>query len=117
MRLIASATLLAAVVAAGMSVAPARACGCGIALQASVTRERALVIQKAGREEIIASFDLRSDDNGRAAVVLPVPGDPTVEAIESGDPLSYLDLEPRRGRWPPRVETTTPPVRRRAAWT
>jgi hypothetical protein len=72
--------------------APADACACGVALQATVARERALVIQRPGREEIVASFDLRSDGSGRAAVVLPVPGDPAVQAVAKGDPLAYLDL-------------------------
>jgi hypothetical protein len=72
--------------------APAWACGCGVALDTTVTRERALVIDRPGREEIVLSLDLRSDGPGRSAIVLPVPGDPIVEPIESGDPLQYLDL-------------------------
>jgi hypothetical protein len=72
--------------------APAWACGCGVALDATVTRERALVIDRPGREEIVLSLDLRSDGPGRSAVLLPVPADPVVEPIESGDPLQYLDL-------------------------
>lgn len=71
--------------------APAGACACGIALDATVDRERALVIERPGREEIVASFDLSSDGGERAAVVLPVPGDPVIGAIERGDPLAYLD--------------------------
>ncbi|WP_354700416.1 hypothetical protein DSM112329_00690 [Paraconexibacter sp. AEG42_29] len=83
--------LLLAPVLGAVLAAPSQACACGIALQADVTRERALVIQRgAGREEIVASFDLEVDDGGTAAVVLPVPGDPTVEAVD-GDPLGYLD--------------------------
>jgi hypothetical protein len=77
--------------AVGSGATPADACACGVALEASVTRERALVISHEGSEEIVASFDLATDEGGRAAVVLPVPGDPEVEAIEAGDPLSYLD--------------------------
>ena len=84
------AVLILAVVAAVAST-PASACGCGIALKAAVTNERALVIDRAGHQEIIASFDLLSTGRGRAAIVIPVPGDPEVEEIERGDPLAYLD--------------------------
>lgn len=89
-RLLLAATLAATAIAA-ISVAPAGACACGAALEASVSEERALVIERPGREELILSLDLESDGTGRAAVVLPVPGDPRVEAIEGGDPLEYLD--------------------------
>ncbi len=83
-------------VAVGLLVAaPARACGCGVALLADVTRERALVIERPGREDIILSLDLQSDGAGRAAIVLPVPSDPEVEEIEAGDPLTYLDIATR----------------------
>ncbi len=75
-----------------LAAAPARACGCGVALLADVTRERALVIDRPGREEIIASFDLQPDGAGRPAIVLPVPSDPEVEEITTGDPLFYLDI-------------------------
>lgn len=72
---------------------PAQACGCGVALRADVTRERALVIDRDnGREEMVLSLDLRPDGAGRAAIVLPVPADPEVEEIASGDPLTYLDI-------------------------
>jgi hypothetical protein len=71
---------------------PAWACGCGVALDATVTRERALVIDRPGREEIVLSLDLRADGPGQSAIVLPVPADPVVEPIESGDPLQYLDV-------------------------
>jgi hypothetical protein len=88
--------LLLAVVPGGVLAASSSACACGMALQADVVRERALVIQHGGQghnasEEIVASFDLTVDDGGRAAVILPVPGDPTVKAV-AGDPLGYLDL-------------------------
>lgn len=85
--------MLAAV--ALLVAAPARACGCGVALLADVTRERALIIERPGREEIIASFDLLSEGAGRAAIVLPVPSDPEVEEVEAGDPLTYLDIATR----------------------
>jgi hypothetical protein len=80
--------------------ATAGACACGIALDATVERERALVIERPGREEIVASFDLSSDGGGRAAVVLPVPGDPVIGAIERGDPLAYLDAATTIARAP-----------------
>jgi hypothetical protein len=83
------------IAAALLVAAPARACGCGVALLADVTRERALIIERPGREEIIASFDLLSEGAGRAAIVLPVPSDPVVEEIEAGDPLMYLDIATR----------------------
>jgi hypothetical protein len=78
--------------AVALAAVPAWACGCGVALDATVTRERALVVDRPGREEIVLSLDLRSDGPGRSAVVLPVPSDPEVEPIERGDPLQYLDL-------------------------
>lgn len=70
---------------------PAGACACGIAIEATVSEERALVIEGDGSEEIILSLDLASDGSEAPAVVLPVPGEPEVAAIESGDPLAYLD--------------------------
>ena len=82
----------AALVVLGAAAGPARACGCGIALEANVTDERALVVDTPDRERIVLSLDLTSDGGGRAAVVLPVPGDPDVAAIERGDPLAYLDV-------------------------
>ena len=85
------ALVAAALVVLGAAAGPAGACGCGIALEASVTDERALVVDTPGRERIVLSLDLTSDGGGRAAVVLPVPGDPDVAAIERGDPLAYLD--------------------------
>ena len=87
--------LLFVAVLAWLVPPPAQACGCGVALLADVTRERALVIDRGGREEIIASFDLRPEGAGRAAIVLPVPADPEVEEIASGDPLTYLDIATR----------------------
>ena len=72
--------------------APASACGCGIALEADIATERALVIDRGGREEIIASFDLQPEGVSPAAIVIPVPGDPEVEEIPTGDPLTYLDI-------------------------
>ena len=86
------AVLAALAAAAALWVArPADACACGIAIEATVHDEAALVIEKPGREEIVLSLDLTSDGPERAAVVLPVPGVPTVEAIAHGDPIAYLD--------------------------
>ena len=83
-----------AVLACAIAVlcAPAWACGCGVAISADITRERALVVDRPGHEEIVMSLDLQSSGPGRSAVVLPVPGDPEVAAIEQGDPLEYLDV-------------------------
>jgi hypothetical protein len=80
-------------VAAGLAMtsAPAGACACGVAIDARVTEETALVIERPGNEEIILSLDLASESDARAAVVLPVPGMPVVSAIEGDDPLAYLE--------------------------
>lgn len=90
---IAVAVLAAAALIAALTLAPrpAQACACGIALDASVTQESGLVIEEPGRERIVLSLDLTSDGTERAAVVLPVPSSPTVEAVRGGDPLAYLD--------------------------
>lgn len=90
----AAAALAGVTVAAALWLAaqPAAACGCGIAIEASVSEESGLVIEQPGAEKIVLSLDLSSDGTERAAVVLPVPGVPAVEAIEHGDPLAYLDL-------------------------
>jgi hypothetical protein len=86
------AVALAALAAVALASArPAEACGCGIAIEASVSEEQGLVIEQDSREQIVLSLDLASDGTGRAAVVLPVPGVPTVEAVKGGDPLAYLD--------------------------
>ena len=91
-RLAAAVAALAGLAAAvGLSANPASACACGIALDASVSSEEALVVDRPGYEQIIMSLDLASDGSGRAAVVLPVPSDPEVDAIAKGDPLAYLN--------------------------
>ena len=88
-----TAVALAALAAAALSSArPAEACACGIAIEANVSEERALVIEQGGRESIVLSLDLTSDGTERAAVVLPVPSEPDVEAVRGGDPLAYLDV-------------------------
>jgi hypothetical protein len=88
----AALALVAGAVALWLAAQPAAACGCGVAIDATVSEESGLVIEQPGREQIVLSLDLQSDGTGRAAVVLPVPGVPTVEAIGHGDPLAYLDV-------------------------
>ena len=83
--------LLAVGVLLGSGQAPAGACACGIAIEATVSQEKALVIEGEGTEEIVLSLDLTSDGTEPPAVILPVPGEPEVAAIEEGDPLAYLD--------------------------
>ncbi len=78
--------------------APVNACACGIAPQARIDVEHALVIARPGREDLIISYDLRAAGK-RPAVVLPVPADPKVSAVEGENPFAYLQ----------RV-TTPPPV-------
>ena len=90
-RRAAIAALALAAFAVPGGAGPAQACGCGIALESSVSDERALVVDNPGHERIVLSLDLAGDPGGRPAVVLPVPGVPEVEAIEHGDPLAYLD--------------------------
>jgi hypothetical protein len=81
---------LGAALAAGQS--PAGACACGVAIEASVSKETALVIEHGRSESIVLSLDLASDDpSARPAVVVPVPGAPTVSAVDEGDPLAYLE--------------------------
>lgn len=85
-----SAGLLSVGLVAAASPAGARACG--IALDSAITEQSALVIERPGHERIILGLDLATDAPGsRAAVVMPVPGRPTVAAIERGDPLAYLE--------------------------
>ena len=79
----------AALVAGG---SPAGACACGVAIEASVGEEQALVVDHHHRESILLSLDLASDSaKARPAIVVPVPGVPEVAAIEHGDPLAYLE--------------------------
>ena len=89
---IAAATVAAALAALGLAASPAGACACGIAIEATVSEESALVIERPGEEQIVLSLDLSSDGSERAAVVLPVPGLPEVAAVEGGNPLDYLEV-------------------------
>ncbi len=90
--LVAALVALAAAMLLSLGAGPAAACGCGVAIEATVDQESGLVIEHPGSEEIVLGLDLTSDGSGRAAVVLPVPGVPEVDAIEHGDPLAYLDV-------------------------
>jgi hypothetical protein len=85
------ATILAAAASLWSATQPAHACGCGVAIDAEVNEETALVVDQPGNEQIILSLDLQSQSDERAAVILPVPGVPEVAAIDKGDPLAYLD--------------------------
>jgi hypothetical protein len=91
LRAVGPALILAAAASLWSATQPANACGCGVAIEAEVNEESALVVDKPGSEQIILSLDLKSQGDERAAVVLPVPGVPEVAAIEKGDPLAYLD--------------------------
>lgn len=71
---------------------PAGACACGVALDAEISAERALVIEHHRGESIVLSLDLAgSAGDRRGAVVVPVPARPTVAAVRNGDPLAYLE--------------------------
>jgi hypothetical protein len=71
---------------------PAPACGCGMALESSVARERALIVYEAGREQLVMSFDLLAH-GAQPAVVLPVPARPAVSSVP--DPFTYLEAATR----------------------
>lgn len=86
----AALTAAVAAVALWLGAPPAGACACGLAIDASVSEESGLVIERPGGESIVLSLDLSTDPGGRAAIVLPVPGVPTVAAVMHGDPLAYL---------------------------
>jgi len=91
-----------AVLAAVVVAAPSSACGCGIALQATVPTERALIVTGNGQEQLIVSFDVLSS-GAHGAVVLPVPARPTVDAVK-GDLFGYLE----RATAPPPTVGTAP---------
>ena len=104
MRAAFAAAVALAAAAFVLSVAPAGACACGIALEASVVEERAIVAESRFGETIVAEFDLSSDGPRPAAVVIPVPADPMVSAVR-GDPIGYLDAATTPP--PPELEGTT----------
>src|SRR4051812_39208136 len=68
---------------------PAAARACGMPLDARIPAEQALIVFTGGREEIITSVQLQSDKPG-AAVIFPVPGEPTVGAVSSETLFTYL---------------------------
>lgn len=91
-RLVVSVAAAVAAATALVASAPAPACGCGIALESSVARERALIVHKGGREQLVMSFDLLARGE-QPAVVLPVPARPVVRAVR--DPFAYLESATR----------------------
>ena len=104
--------MLAVGAALWLAAPPAGACACGIAIEASVIEESALVIEGPGSERIILSLDLTSDGGRRAAVVLPVPGVPAVEAVDRRRPARLSgprDGARARGRLERRRRGTPPP--------
>ena len=68
---------------------PAAAWACGMPLDAQIPSEQALIIFSDGREEIIPSLQLQSDKPG-AAVIFPVPSDPTISEGPSEKLFTYL---------------------------
>jgi hypothetical protein len=88
MRARAAFALAAACLAVALP-SPASACACGVAPQARIDVERALVVHRDGREDLVISYDLRAAGK-RPAVVLPVPSEPKVTALD-GDPFGWLE--------------------------
>ncbi|WP_320670981.1 DUF2330 domain-containing protein [Patulibacter defluvii] len=94
-----SLLLVALVVALAVALVafarPAGACACGIAFDATVAQEQAIVSLKDGRESIVLSLDLAEPEGAaagdrRAAVLLPVPATPTVTAVRA-DQVDVFD--------------------------
>jgi hypothetical protein len=87
--------VLTLVLAAGLSaVRPAGACACGVALDARVTAERALLSLEGGRERMVLSLDLApTAADARPAVVLPVPATPTVGVVRADQAEVFRRLE------------------------
>jgi hypothetical protein len=69
---------------------PTPALACGMPLGARIPSEQALIKFANGRQEIITSVHLQSDEPG-AAVIFPVPGEPEVSALTSNDLFTYLE--------------------------
>ncbi|HEX6390163.1 MAG TPA: DUF2330 domain-containing protein [Solirubrobacteraceae bacterium] len=88
MRARAVLVLTAATAAVALPV-PASACACGVAPQARIALERALVVHDGRREDLVISYDLRAA-GARPAVVLPVPSEPAVTAVKD-DPFAWLE--------------------------
>ena len=95
--------------------APAGACACGIAIEATVSEESGLVVEGDGSERIILSLDLSSDGTERAAVVLPVRrADRRRDRARRPDRLSRAGNRiRRRGRRDRRRRDRPPPAGRR----
>ena len=91
-RFVVSVAAAVAATAALVASAPAPACGCGIALESTVSQERALIVHKDGREQLVMSFDLLARGE-QPAVVLPVPARPVVRSVR--DPFAYLESATR----------------------
>src|SRR5262245_55977918 len=72
------------------AVAPVEAWACGMPLAARIPSEQALLVFANGREEIITSVHLQSDQPG-AAVIFPVPGVPEVSTIRGTAVFTYLE--------------------------
>lgn len=81
---------LLAALAALLALMPTIALACGIPLEARITYEQALLIVRGDRQELVATVSL-SEAAPNAAVVFPVPAEPTVDQPAGGDTLfSYL---------------------------
>jgi len=76
---------------------PAGACACGVAFDAKVGTERALLSLRDGRQEIVLGLDLAAPDDAstsrRPAVLLPVPSTPTVSALDEDESPVFNALE------------------------
>src|SRR6266540_2597909 len=62
---------------------------CGMQFRERIPAEQALISFANGREEVITSVHLQSNEPG-AAVLFPVPGVPEVSALPNNDLFNYL---------------------------
>ncbi len=69
---------------------PGASYACGMPLGATIPSEQALIIYTNGRQEIITSVQLESEQAG-AAVIFPVPGVPEVDVLKNDDLFRYLE--------------------------
>jgi len=98
-RLLATSSLAVVLAVAALTLVarPAGACACGIAFDAEVTAERALIQHDGDRQELILSLDLaRPDDatgGSRPAVVLPVPATPRVTQVDEAQATLFDELD------------------------
>jgi hypothetical protein len=72
------------------ALAPITTLACGIAFEARIPSEQALISFADGRQEIITSVHLQSEGEN-AAVIFPVPGVPDVDVIQSDQLFRYLE--------------------------